>query len=58
MKALGQVYNVLIILAITLLMAVILAVVAYFIEFLPYAAGGKATIASNMLDNIALASNN
>ena len=47
----GQVYNVLIILAITLLMAVVLSVVAYFIDFLPVAAGGKATIVSNLLDN-------
>ena len=47
----GQVYNVLIILAITLVMAVFLSVVAYFIDFLPVAAGGKATIVSNLLDN-------
>lgn len=47
----GQVYNVLIILAITLLMAVVLSVVAYFIDLLPVAAGGKATIVSNLLDN-------
>ena len=49
----GQVYNVLIILAITLLMAVVLSVIAYFMDYLPVAAGGKATIvASSLIDNI------
>jgi hypothetical protein len=32
-------------------MAVVLSVVAYFIDLLPVAAGGKATIVSNLLDN-------
>jgi hypothetical protein len=32
-------------------MAVVLSVVAYFIDFLPVAAGGKTTIVSNLLDN-------
>ena len=35
MQALGQIYNVLIILTITLLMAVAAAALAYFVDFIP-----------------------
>jgi hypothetical protein len=47
-KALGQIYNVLIILAITLLMAVTTTVVAYFVDLLPHVADSVAPIAPNI----------
>jgi hypothetical protein len=44
----GQIYNVLIILAITLLMAVTTTVLAYFVDLLPHVVGDNvALIASN-----------
>ena len=44
----GQIYNVLIILAITLLMAVTTSVLAYFVDLLPQVVDGNvALIASN-----------
>ena len=43
----GQIYNVLIILAITLLMALVTAVIAYFADLVPSAIDGT-QIASNM----------
>lgn len=46
-KALGQIYNVLIILAITLLMAVATAVLAYFADLIPTAVDNETYIASN-----------
>lgn len=46
-KALGQIYNVLIILAITLLMAVATAVLAYFADLIPTAVDNGTYIASN-----------
>ena len=46
-KALGQIYNVLIILAITLLMAVTTTVLAYFVDFLPHVVDNVTPIASN-----------
>jgi len=48
-KALGQIYNVLIILAITLLMAVAVTVLAYFIDFAPPIVGSDASVTSNLL---------
>jgi hypothetical protein len=47
-KALGQIYNVLIILAITLLMAVTTTVLAYFVDLLPDVAGNVTPTASNV----------
>jgi len=44
---LGQIYNVLIILTITLLMAVATAVVTYFIDFVPSAIGNGTQLTSN-----------
>jgi hypothetical protein len=44
---LGQIYNVLIILAITLLMAVATAVLAYFADLVPMAVDNGTFIASN-----------
>jgi hypothetical protein len=44
---LGQIYNVLIILAITLLMAVVTAVLAYFADLIPSVVDGGTLIASN-----------
>jgi hypothetical protein len=46
-KALGQIYNVLIILAITLLMAVATVVLAYFADLIPTAVDNGTFIASN-----------
>jgi hypothetical protein len=45
-RALGQIYNVLIILAITLLMAVTTTVLAYFVDFLPQVVDSVTPIAS------------
>ena len=45
----GQLYNVLIILAITLLMAVALAVLAYFIDFVPPLVDNEASISAHTL---------
>jgi hypothetical protein len=49
MQALGQIYNVLIILTITLLMAVATAVLAYFVDLIPSAIDNGALIAPNAL---------
>jgi len=47
---LGQIYNVLIILAITLLMAVTVTVLAYFVDLVPPAVTGNETsVSANML---------
>jgi hypothetical protein len=46
-KALGQVYNVLIILAITLLMAVVTALIAYFADVVPAVVDNGTHLASN-----------
>lgn len=46
-RALGQINNVLIILAITMLMAVVTAVLAYFADLIPSAINGT-QIASNV----------
>lgn len=43
----GQIYNVLIILAITLLMAVVTTVLAYFADVVPAIVDGGTQIASN-----------
>ncbi len=48
MQALGQIYNVLTILAITLLMAVITAVLAYFVDLLPSAIDNGTQIVTNV----------
>lgn len=48
MQALGQINNVLIILAITMLMAVVTAVLAYFADLIPSAINGT-QITSNTL---------
>ena len=45
----GQLYNVLIILAITLLMAVAVTVLAYFIDLVPPLAGNEASVTSSIL---------
>jgi hypothetical protein len=47
-KALGQIYNVLIILAITLLMAVVTAVLAYFADLLPSVIDNGTRVAANI----------
>ena len=47
MEALGQIYNVLIILTITLLMAVATAVLAYFVDLIPSAIDNGTLIAPN-----------
>ena len=53
MEALGQIYNVLIILAITFLMAVILAIISYFVDLLSLMIDNKPTILqSDLLENI------
>jgi len=44
---LGQIYNVLIILAITLLMAVATAAVAYFVDFVPSVIDSATKVESN-----------
>jgi hypothetical protein len=45
---LGQIYNVLIILAITLLMAVVTTVLAYFVDLIPSAIYSGAQITTNI----------
>jgi hypothetical protein len=61
-KAVGQIYNVLIILAITLLMAVTTTVLAYFVDLLPHVADSVAPIAltapTMSTNNTELAQNN
>jgi hypothetical protein len=44
---LGQIYNVLIILVITLLMALATAAVAYFVDFIPWVDDGNGTQMAN-----------
>ena len=51
----GQIYNVLIILAITLVMAVTTTVLAYFFDMLPHVVDTVAGIASN--NNASISSN-
>lgn len=46
-RGLGQIHNVLIILAITLLMAVVTAVLAYFADLIPSVVDNGTFIASN-----------
>ena len=46
-EALGQIYNVLIILAITLLMAVTTAAIAYFVDLMPAAFDSGTRLAAN-----------
>ena len=50
-KAVGQIYNVLIILAITLLMAVTTTVLAYFVDLLPHVVDSVAPIAPTISTN-------
>ena len=58
-KAVGQIYNVLIILAITLLMAVTTTVLAYFVDLLPHVAGSVGPIAPTIsTNNTEVAQNN
>jgi len=45
---LGQIYNVLIILAIALLMAVITVVIAYFVDFIPSTIDNSPLIAASL----------
>ena len=53
MENLGQIYNVLIILAITFLMAVILAALAYFVDLFSLMMDNESTtLQSNLLENI------
>ena len=51
----GQIYNVLIILAITLVMAVTTTVLVYFVDLLPHVVDAVAGIASN--SNASISSN-
>jgi hypothetical protein len=48
LQALGQIHNVLIILAITLLMAVVTTVIAYFVDLIPSAIDSGAQISTNV----------